>query len=98
MKPYRAYLALAAVLALFSSTSARADTIDMAALTCGELQSMSADEAGSIMLWMHGYFGGEAKDTVVDLKSFGAASRALGQYCAQNAKMTVMTAIKRMSR
>ena len=80
-----------------SVTSARAEVIDMAAVTCGELIAMKADEAGSILLWTHGYFGGLADDTKFDSKAFTALGAAIGEYCAKNKKVTLISAIKQLT-
>jgi hypothetical protein len=88
---------LIAVAALAPLNSARADVIDMAAITCGELISMKADEAGSILLWTHGYFGGLADDTKFDPGAFGEIAKAVGTYCATNKKVTLISAIKHVT-
>jgi len=56
----------------------------MAAITCGELLSMKSDDAGSILLWVHGYFGGLADDTKMDMQAFKVLATAVGEYCAKN--------------
>jgi acid stress chaperone HdeB len=86
-------LALSAV-ALMSSASARAEVVDMAAITCGELIDMKADDAGTILVWVHGYFGGMADDTKFDFKAFKELSQAIGEYCAKNKKVTLISAVK----
>lgn len=79
---------------LFSTAPARAEVIDMAAITCGELLNMNADESGTIMVWVHGYFGGMANDTKVDMKAFGEVAKAVGDYCALHKKVTLLSAVK----
>lgn len=73
---------------------ARAEVIDMAAITCGELLQMKSDEAGSILLWTHGYFGGQADDTKFDVKAFQEIAVAIGEYCAKNKRVTLISAVK----
>jgi acid stress chaperone HdeB len=87
-------VSLIAVAVLVPLKSMRAEVIDMAAVTCGELISMKADEAGSILLWTHGYFGGLADDTKFDPKEFEAVAKEIGEYCAKNKKVTLISAIK----
>jgi hypothetical protein len=79
---------------LVPAASLRADVIDMAAITCGELISMKADEAGAILLWTHGYFGGLADDTKFDPKAFDEVAKAIGEYCAKNRRVTLISAVK----
>ena len=88
---------LIAVAALVPLKSTRAEVIDMASITCRELISMKADDAGSIMLWVHGYFGGLADDTKFDLTAFGEVAKAVGEYCATNKKVTLISAIKHVT-
>src|SRR6186997_586855 len=90
-------IGLIAVATLAPLTSARAEVIDMASVTCGELISMKADEAGSILLWTHGYFGGLADDTRFDPKGFEEVAKAVGEYCAKNKKVTLISAIKQVT-
>jgi hypothetical protein len=75
----------------------RAEVIDMAAVTCGDLLDMNADDAGSVLLWTHGYFGGLANDTKVDLHGFKEAAKVIGEYCAKHKKVTLISAIKDLS-
>lgn len=74
--------------------SLRADVIDMAAVACGELISMKSDDAGAILFWTHGYFGGLADDTKFDPKAFEDVAKAVGEYCAKNRKVTLISAVK----
>lgn len=73
---------------------ARAEVVDMAAITCGELLEMKPEEAGSILLWTHGFFGGLADDTKFDVKAFQEITVEIGQYCAKNKKVTLLSAVK----
>lgn len=68
--------------------------MDMAAITCGELLNMSADDGGAVMLWVHGYFGGMADDTKFDFNAFKKAAKAIGAYCGEDPKVTLISAIK----
>jgi len=90
-------IGLIAVATLAPLTSARAEIIDMASITCGELIAMKADEAGSILLWTHGYFGGLADDTKFDASAFQEIAKAVGEYCATNKKVTLISAIKHVT-
>lgn len=90
-------LGLIAVAGLAPLNSIRAEVIDMASVTCGELISMKADEAGSILLWTHGYFGGLADDTKFDPKAFEEIAKAIGEYCSKNKKVTLISAIKELT-
>jgi len=83
---------------LFSfATAARAADVDMSKMTCGDLLDMKSDDMGAILIWLHGYFGGLAKDPMIDLSGFPEFGRALGTYCAEHKKQTLFTAIKALA-
>jgi hypothetical protein len=86
-----ALLATAVVLPL---SAARAEIVDMGAITCGELLKMKSDDAGTIMIWMHGYFGGMNDDTKFDQTAFQEIAKTIGAYCAINEKVTLLSAFK----
>jgi hypothetical protein len=85
---------MAAAAALLLAGPARAEVVDMAAITCGELLDMKGDDAGTILVWVHGYFGGKNDDTRFDLKAFENAAKEIGAYCAKNKKVTLISAAK----
>ena len=98
MKAYGTAFALAVITACMGPPNARADNIDMSKLTCGELVKMNGDDVGIVFIWMHGYFGGLAKDTMLDVDSLPSAGKVLGEFCGENQKVTVMNAIKELSK
>ena len=90
-------LLLSAALILPAARYSHADTVDMSALTCSDLLGLDSDDAGTVIFWLHGYYGGLAKDTKIDVKSIERGAKVLGEYCAKNKKTTVMNAIKKLS-
>lgn len=76
--------------------ASQAQTVDMATLTCRDALGMNSADLASVLIWMHGYFGGEAHDTVLDFKGLGDSSGVLGNYCSKNPNVAVMTAIKKL--
>ena len=88
-------LALVGALAFASVTApARAEVMDMAAVPCNDLISGSADDAGIIIIWMHGYFSGKTDDTKIDMKALEKDAERIGKYCGEHKNVTVLTAIK----
>jgi len=85
---------VAALAALAMASPARAEVVDMAAITCAELLDMKSDDAGTILVWVHGFFGGKNDDTKFDLKAFENAAKEIGAYCAKNKKVTLISAAK----
>ena len=94
MKRLIGLTAALAVLSPLAPAPARAEVIDMAAITCGQLLDMDADEAGIVLFWMHGYFSGRDDDTKLDVKGMGKRAKKIGAYCSQNKKITLISAVK----
>jgi acid stress chaperone HdeB len=76
---------------------AKAETVDVSTLKCSELMAMNQDEIGSMLLWLHGYYGGQANDTTIDLSAFEPMGTAIGEKCAAEPELGVMTAIKQIT-
>ena len=89
-------LAATAVLMMVNSFSAQASVIDVAAIKCKELLAMSPEEISYIFIWVHGYYGGKAGDTTIDLASMDSAGKAIGAKCAANQSLGLLTAIEQM--
>lgn len=89
---------LAAALLLSTGTlAANAEVIDLATVKCSDLGTMSAEDSGFFFTWIHGYFGGQAGDTTMDISAMEAAGTAIGEYCAANPDVGVLAAVKQMS-
>jgi acid stress chaperone HdeB len=73
---------------------AKAEVIDLATVKCSDLADMSAEDSTFFFTWVHGYFGGQAGDTTMDLGAMEAAGTAIGEYCGANPDVGVLTAVK----
>lgn len=89
-------LMLAAGLLLAVNTTAKAEVIDLSTVKCSDIGKMSESEASYVMIWLHGYYGGKAGDTTMDTDSFEATGKAIGDACAANPELGLMTAINQM--
>ncbi len=87
----------ATTLLLLATTSAQAEVVDVSTLKCSDLLAMNTEEGGSILLWLHGYYGGQSNDTTIDLASFEATGTAIGEKCGAEPELGVMTAIKQIT-
>ena len=76
--------------------AARAEMIDVSTIKCAEMQKMSKEEASYLMIWLHGYYGGKAGDTTIDLAALEASGTAIGEKCAANPDLGLMTAIQQL--
>ena len=85
-------LAAAAIAALFLTVPAQAETVDLATVKCSELADMKADDASFMFAWMLGYTGGQTGTTTIDLSSMDAVGQSIGEYCAANPEVGLLSA------
>jgi acid stress chaperone HdeB len=86
-----------AILGLTQTTPSYAEVIDVSTIKCSDLATMKTDEASYLLMWLHGYFGGKAGDTTIDLSAMEAAGKAIGDKCAENPDLGLMTAITQLT-
>jgi acid stress chaperone HdeB len=79
---------------MLCATQSHAEILDMSTLKCSDTAEWSEDEAGLVMFWMHGYYGGKAGDTRVDFDAITAVAAKLSEACAANPDIGLMTALK----
>ena len=84
----KAVAATAVVVA--SVLPAAAETVDVAAVKCSELATMSKDDGTILIMWLHGYYGGKAGDTTIDFEALGTVAGAIGEGCAAAPDAMVM--------
>ena len=89
-------LGLATLAATLSTLPAHAEVIDVSTVKCSELATMKPDEASYLFIWLHGYFGGQAGDTTIDLGAMEAVGTAIGEKCGANPELGLMTAIQQL--
>ncbi len=92
-------LVIATAIAVFATSAfARAEVIDVSTIKCSDLGTMSKDEASYVLIWLHGYYGGKAGDTTIDLAALESAGTAIGEKCAANPELGLMTAIDQLGK
>lgn len=89
-------IAAAAFVAGFFCTPAFAEKVDMSTITCAQLMASSQDDIGTMLVWMHGYLGGQNEDTMLDLKEFEQGAKDIGEYCAKNPETSLLNAVQEM--
>jgi acid stress chaperone HdeB len=85
-------LAAAAIAALTCIAPAHAETIDLGTVKCSELATMSESDASFMFTWLLGYAGGQAGSTVMDLSEMGSIGTDIGEYCAANPDVGLLSA------
>ena len=91
-------LTAAAILILTNSIPARAEVIDVSTIKCSEALAMSKDEMSYVLIWLHGYFGGKAGDTTIDIDAWGESGTAIGEKCGENPNLGLMTVIEQLTK
>jgi acid stress chaperone HdeB len=94
MKRTMAAAALAATLLALPvlDLPANAETVDLATVKCSELASMKQDDADFMFAWLLGYAGGQTGTTTIDLETMGSVGTEIGEYCAQNPDVGLLSA------
>lgn len=86
----------AAVSAVVCSGAARSEVLDVSTIKCDAVLKMSKEEAGYLMIWLHGYYGGKSGDTTIDVAGLEESGTAIGEKCAANPDLGLMTAIRQI--
>lgn len=72
---------------------AQAEVIDLATVKCSDLGTMSQEDGAFFFVWLHGYYGGQAGDTTMDVNAMEESGKAIGEYCAANPEVGVLSAV-----
>jgi acid stress chaperone HdeB len=86
--------ALTAVLLTAGSALAADDaaTVDMTKLTCKQFSAYDKDNAGTIMMWLEGYYTGDDDDAVIDFGKMAGDMTKLLVYCEAHPDDDIITA------
>lgn len=72
--------------------------IDFGALTCSDfiqdVQTMSEDDLGAILLWLDGYLSGVTGDHVLNWGGFENFAENLITYCQRNGRQSLLNAAR----
>jgi acid stress chaperone HdeB len=81
---------------LFSATQTRAEIIDLSTLSCSKFVQSDKEEIGTILTWLNGYYRDEDDPPVIDTDKFVADSKRLGEFCAANPTVGLITAADKL--
>ena len=84
------------VLFLALAQPVQAEVIDISTVKCSDLATMNEEEASYLLIWLHGYYGGKAGDTTIDLEGFAAAGTDIGTKCGENPELGLMTVVQQL--
>ncbi len=83
-----------AALTLGVAAPALAQQVDIAAITCAEAGAMTPEALTMTIVFVDGYTGGEAGDTVLDFDRLGGDLDKVKEACAADGAVTLMDAMK----
>lgn len=92
-KPISALLCAAALLA---TTFAKAETFDVAEVTCYDLARAEEDDAIALMVWIDGFLAGMAEDTRFNEEWIERLALDVEAECDRNPNQNLRAIIKRI--
>jgi hypothetical protein len=87
--------ALAACLGSTVAVAQEANEVDIATLTCKQLQGMDANAVGFAIVWIDGYLGGRADDSVFNLDRMTANAEEVDRQCAKSPTRSVLDIVRK---
>ena len=78
--------------ALLEAAAANAQVVDLSRINCKDFIELPKETVHAVVMWLDGYFTDEEDPAVVDFDKLKAKAEKLAVYCAQNPKMSVLTA------
>lgn len=87
---------LAALLIAGFTSSAYAVQIDLSTKTCQQFQASDKDEIATMLTWLDAYYREENDPPVIDTERFVANAKKLGEYCAANPSIGLITATDKL--
>ena len=87
---------LAAIILAASPLTAMAEKIDLSTMTCAKFQGSSKDEIGIILTWLDAYYRDEDDPPVLDTEKFVENAKKLGEFCAANPTLGLITATDKL--
>jgi len=76
-------------------SAARASTIDLRSITCGEYLAMPAASSNRFSAWMTGWFSYQSRRTFVDFDLHRANVASVRAWCQSNPSASVMTSLEK---
>jgi hypothetical protein len=93
----RSISAIAIANLLLVAPCAHAQTVDIAKVTCDDLNHASAEDLVVIGSWLSGYYNAKRNNTAINLKELGGNTRKVLQFCRTNPQATAMQAVEQVT-
>jgi acid stress chaperone HdeB len=83
-------------LALFGPVQAKAEKLDLSTISCKRFFDYSKENIGLLLTWLEGYYSGDDDDPVIDFDKMAVNAKKLGEYCAKNPDIGLITAAEKI--
>jgi acid stress chaperone HdeB len=85
-----------AFLALFATTPASAQKIDVSTIKCEDFVKSGKETIGNLLMWLSGYYSDEDDEAIIDFDKMAADGEKLGKLCGENPGLGLLTAAERI--
>jgi acid stress chaperone HdeB len=87
---------LAVAAALVTSAPAQAEKFDLSTITCKKFFEYNKENLSLLLTWLEGYYADEDADPVIDFEQMADNAKRLGEFCAKNPTIGVITATEKI--
>lgn len=71
------------------------DEVDIATLTCNQMAAMKPEQIGLVLIWIEGYLGGRADDTVFSVARVQNNAAEVNRVCKESPARGVLDIIEK---
>jgi acid stress chaperone HdeB len=82
--------------ALFAPVQAKAEKLDLSTITCKRFFDYNKENIGLLLTWLEGYYSSDDDDPVIDFDKMAVNAKKLGEYCAKNPDIGLITAAEKI--
>ncbi|MGO4716808.1 HdeA/HdeB family chaperone [Bradyrhizobium sp. 2TAF24] len=87
---------LVSVAMVLSATASRAETIDLATLSCKQFLESGEDSIKMVLTWMDGWYKGDSNEAIIDTTVFLENAKKFGAFCATNPNISIVNAAEKI--
>ncbi|MBI5128065.1 MAG: hypothetical protein HZA66_01365 [Rhodopseudomonas palustris] len=87
---------LAAAGLLSAPVGARAETLDLATMSCKQFIDSGPDSINMVLIWLDGWYKGDSDDAIIDTEVFVGNAKKFGAYCGANPSVSIVTAAEKI--
>ncbi len=95
-QPMKRLLMLGIAAVVLAATPAQAEKLDLSTITCKKFFDYNKENIGLLLTWLEGYYSGDDDDPVIDFDKMAVNAKKLGEYCASNPTIGLITAAEKI--